>query len=855
MSVKYTLSIIGLLAIGVSNGQKNHVIRGRVFMQNSHDSLVQGVQLMGDRSKNCLATEVTTGTDGAFRLVFQNRTDGQPVSVLVGKEDGRRRAIEVVNDLSIAQWRIPASEEELFEVFVCLKGRRDEEARLFYRIAKDGAAKELEQKKAEEKKLRAAAVQDRARITELMAEIALIRLRSDSAALYDEALYFASINTDRSTQREQRFVEALRTGRSIREARAELNLSAALQETRMDRAACARSIQEMRTRAKASEAIFDFKDALACYDSITVLMSEGGMDTGELIEHLNRVALLKDELGLSDRALDDFTHAVSLLRGMGDREGPYRIMTDVDLGKHHMEHQSVLIAEALLSEALTIADRLSVGAPGLYDPTRATALNNLGVIHRRSNRPDEARTEFAEALAIRRRLATREPLRYTEDVITTLINLGTAYQDQGKFKEGRAAYTEAIAIRPLTPASSDADKATMAIAHVDLAGLLRLDGNLVGALDHAERAMSIQREIATKNPLVQMAALGSTLNTVATIQLDRRKYKEADTALEEAMTIFQRCSERDPERHIEDMAEVLLNIGVSYQRQERYGDAEVAYRQALEDFKRLAVRNPSVFEDRLAAVQNNLGSVTLEQGESTKSTETLTRAKDLLTEALNTRKRLAGTAPQHFGPLIATSQLNLANANVALQRYAEAEQLFLEALHFYRASERNGERSHAQEMASAYKRLGVLYRETERFMEADSTLRRSVAVRSRLALEDPTSHLLESATTKVVLGNLLRDRDDLSGADKQYVAALNDLELADQLRIRSATGLERAGASLGRVMVGLLRWQHTGDVTHKNRSLAILLEAKAWFKDKGYPNDKESMLAQLEKVEEIINKY
>jgi len=76
----------------------------------------------------------------------------------------------------------------------------------------------------------------------------------------------------------------------------------------------------------------------------------------------------------------------------------------------------------------------------------ATTLNNLGNLHRRQHRMDEARLAYDEALKIRRELAQKNPDTYPPDVATTLNNLGVLDGEQNRTEEARMAFDEALKI-------------------------------------------------------------------------------------------------------------------------------------------------------------------------------------------------------------------------------------------------------------------------------------------------------------------------------------------------------------------------------------------------------------------------
>src|SRR3972149_6589339 len=79
-------------------------------------------------------------------------------------------------------------------------------------------------------------------------------------------------------------------------------------------------------------------------------------------------------------------------------------------------------------------------------PTRATTLNNLGLLQYRKNEFEDALKSYKEALEIRRKLAQSNPQTYLPDVAATLNNLGILQYKKNEFEDALKLYKEELDI-------------------------------------------------------------------------------------------------------------------------------------------------------------------------------------------------------------------------------------------------------------------------------------------------------------------------------------------------------------------------------------------------------------------------
>ena len=100
--------------------------------------------------------------------------------------------------------------------------------------------------------------------------------------------------------------------------------------------------------------------------------------------------------------------------------------------------------------ALEIYRDLAKSNPAAYLPDVATTLNNLAILHYKTNRHKEAEAESGEALEIYRSLSEIDT-DYWSCVAECFNMLSYCYWSQGKCKEALQTIEEAISIEPSNP--------------------------------------------------------------------------------------------------------------------------------------------------------------------------------------------------------------------------------------------------------------------------------------------------------------------------------------------------------------------------------------------------------------------
>jgi len=92
------------------------------------------------------------------------------------------------------------------------------------------------------------------------------------------------------------------------------------------------------------------------------------------------------------------------------------------------------------------------------------------------------------------------------------------------------------------------------------------------------------------------------------LQLVKKDFLAAETALQEALGIYRSLTVNDPQTHLPDMAITLNNLA-SLQVKNETPDAEATFQEALNIFTRLVKTNPKAYQPYIAGILNNLATL------------------------------------------------------------------------------------------------------------------------------------------------------------------------------------------------------------------------------------------------------
>jgi serine/threonine protein kinase len=316
----------------------------------------------------------------------------------------------------------------------------------------------------------------------------------------------------------------------------------------------------------------------------------------------------------------------------------------------------------------------------------------------------EAKKSYESAAAIYENLINAEPSNsyIQKQFALSKLRIGIALEESGKPIEAMKAYESAAAILERLIKASPTDlndllsfKSDLAGTYMNIGTLQRTTGQPDEALKSYGKALPIWRQIAQDFPDVVEAQsnLGGIYQNIGTLQTDTGKSAEATTSFESALLIWRKLTDAHP-----TVTEFHNNLASSYMHIARLQNGTKALESqehAAAIWKKLIVAHPTVigFRYNLAGVLSNL----------------------------------------------AGNQHNLANILKSKGDKAEALALYLKARSNSEDAVRtDGNNIQAQVNLSKHNwAIGELLQENEKSDEAVQSFERALAIRKKLADENP----------------------------------------------------------------------------------------------------------------------
>ncbi len=141
-------------------------------------------------------------------------------------------------------------------------------------------------------------------------------------------------------------------------------------------------------------------------------------------------------------------------------------------------------------------------------------------------------------------------------------------------------------------------------------------------------------------------------------------------------------------------------------------------------------------------------------------------------EALKTYRSLAEQSPGAYTPDVAATLNNLGNLYCITIRFTDAQVAYREALKTYRSLARQNRIIYSPDVAKTLNNLGNLYLETIHFKEAEAAYREALDIRRSLAGPNPGAYRPNIASILNNLGSLYADTTRFAQAEAAYKNAL-----------------------------------------------------------------------------------
>ena len=225
---------------------------------------------------------------------------------------------------------------------------------------------------------------------------------------------------------------------------------------------------------------------------------------------------------------------------------------------------------------------------------------------------------------------------------------------------------------------------------------------------------------------------------------NQHDFKDAEIYYGRALKFCQNLAKDNPKVYNPDLAQTLNNLAILYEETRRFTEAEEMYKQALAIRHRLAKDNPEAYEPIVAITLNNLAILY-------RNTRRFTEAEEMYKQALVIRHRLAKDNPAVYEPDLAQTLKNLADLYEETRRFTEAEEMYKQALEFFQRLAKENPKVYEPDMAMTLFTMAILYDNTQRRTEAEEMKKRALEIYQRLAKDNPKAY---EFYVSVTLGSL-----------------------------------------------------------------------------------------------------
>ncbi|BAJ63518.1 tetratricopeptide repeat protein [Anaerolinea thermophila] len=312
--------------------------------------------------------------------------------------------------------------------------------------------------------------------------------------------------------------------------------------------------------------------------------------------------------------------------------------------------------------------------------------------------------------------------------------------EEAKQRGGQSEYPKLVALqaaeearnlyRQLVRSNPQAFTPALAMSLNNLAAFYSALNRRAEALQAAEEARDLYRQLACSNPQAFTPDLATSLINLALRNSELNRRAEALQAAEEACDLYRQLARSNPQAFTPALAMSLNILAAFYSELNRRAEALQAAEEARDLYRQLARSNPQAFTPALAMSLNILA---LHYSELNRRAEALQAAE----EAVQLRRQLARSNPQAFTPDLAGSLNNLANIYSELNRRAEALQAAEEARDLYRQLARSNPQAFTPDLASSLTNLALRYSELNRRAEALQAAEEARDLYRQLARSNP----------------------------------------------------------------------------------------------------------------------
>jgi serine/threonine-protein kinase len=358
------------------------------------------------------------------------------------------------------------------------------------------------------------------------------------------------------------------------------------------------------------DAIAVHLEALAIRDRLarenpTVVEFQNG-----LAESYDNIGMLQRETGQPQAALKSYERALGIREWIA-RENPMvtEFQNGLALSQHNigmLQRQTGQPGAALKSyeRAMAILERLGRENPAatIYQNNLAQICGNVGNIQSETGEPEAALKSYQLALATLERLARDHPteVAFQHGLAQTHESIGMIEGETGRPVAALKSHQRALAILQRLALENPAvtfHQNHLAHVYGNVGNMQRQMGQPEAALNSYGQALAIEERLARENPTVVQFqnGLAQGHGSIGNIQREIGQRQAALKSYEHALGIFERLAREDPQSpdYARDLGGTLQNIAVIDLDARRFAEARDRLRQAITSQKRALAANPT----------------------------------------------------------------------------------------------------------------------------------------------------------------------------------------------------------------------------------------------------------------------
>ena len=353
-----------------------------------------------------------------------------------------------------------------------------------------------------------------------------------------------------------------------------------------------------------------------------------------------------------------------------------------------------------------------------------------------------------------------------------LNNLANRLSDTGRSVEALEVAQEAAGLyRELVQASPAAHAPGLAGSLNNLANALSGLGRSDEALEAAQEAAGLYRDLALASPATYTPDLTMSLNNLASNLAAVGQYQEALEVAQETVRLRRALAEAWPETYTPGLATSLGNLAMFLSAVGQEREALVAAEETVRLRRALAEAWPAVYTSDLAVSLDSLAKILSRLG---RRKEGMVVAQ----EAVRLYRKLVEVSPAAYTTNLALSLSNLSNFLPEVGLVSEALEVAREAVGLYRDLAETSPAVHTPNLATSFNYLGRILMEVGLVSEALEVAREAVGLYRDLAETSPAVHTPNLATSLRYLGNILKEaerRDEAVAVVREAVGLYREL--------------------------------------------------------------------------------